>query len=86
MAAKQRRNPLPPRLASLIRESLWLVLAAAALYVALVLYTYSPGDPGWSRSGRGDVVINAGGVVGAYLADLLLYLLGASTYTRWRLR
>ncbi len=81
MAARQRRdNPLPPRLASLIRESLWLVLVAAALYVALVLYTYAPGDPGWSRSGRGDAVTNAGGLVGAYMADLLLYLLGASAW------
>ena len=74
MAARQRRNPLPPRIASLIRESLWLVLVAAALYVALVLYTYTPEDPGWSHSGRGETVTNAGGLVGAYMADLLLYL------------
>ncbi|HEX9180309.1 MAG TPA: DNA translocase FtsK 4TM domain-containing protein [Burkholderiales bacterium] len=80
MAARQRRDPLPPRLASLIRESSWLVLVAGALYLALVLYTFVPTDPGWSRSGPGNGTHNAGGVVGAYLADLLLYLFGVSAW------
>ena len=79
-AAKQRREPLPPRLASLIRESSWLVLVAGALYLALVLYTFVPADPGWSHSGRSDGVHNAGGVVGAYIGDLLLYLFGLSAW------
>jgi S-DNA-T family DNA segregation ATPase FtsK/SpoIIIE len=80
MAARQRRDPLPPRLASLIRESSWLVLVAGALYLALVLYTFVPTDPGWSHSGPGNGTHNAGGVVGAYLADLLLYLFGVSAW------
>jgi DNA segregation ATPase FtsK/SpoIIIE, S-DNA-T family len=80
MAARQRREPLPPRLVSLIRESYWLVLVAGALYLALVLYTYSPGDSGWSHSGSREAVRNAGGVVGAYLADLLLYVFGLSAW------
>ncbi|HSD61475.1 MAG TPA: DNA translocase FtsK 4TM domain-containing protein [Burkholderiales bacterium] len=80
MAAKQRRDPLPPRLASLIRESSWLVLVAGALYLALVLFTFAPADPGWSHSGRSAGVHNAGGVVGAYIADLLLYVFGFSAW------
>jgi S-DNA-T family DNA segregation ATPase FtsK/SpoIIIE len=80
MAARQRREPLPPRLASLIRESSWLVLVAGALYLALVLFTFVPSDPGWSHSGRSARVHNAGGVVGAHIADLLLSLFGFSAW------
>ncbi|MES2562161.1 MAG: DNA translocase FtsK 4TM domain-containing protein, partial [Pseudomonadota bacterium] len=73
-------NPLPPKIAALLRESWWLALVAVALYLLLVLVTYSPADPGWSHSVRSDAVRNAGGVIGAYVADLLLYLFGVSAY------
>jgi DNA segregation ATPase FtsK/SpoIIIE, S-DNA-T family len=73
-------NPLPPKIAALLRESWWLALVAVALYLLLVLVTYSAADPGWSHSVRSDAVRNAGGVIGAYVADLLLYLFGVSAY------
>ncbi|NIP47458.1 MAG: DUF87 domain-containing protein, partial [Gammaproteobacteria bacterium] len=44
------------------------------------LVSYSPGDPGWSHSGRVERVMNHGGVVGAWLADVLLYLFGYMAY------
>ncbi len=78
--ARAARNPLPPRIAALVRESWWLVLIAAALYLLIVLFTYNQGDPGWSHSLRDPGIRNAGGMVGAYLADLLLYLYGVSAY------
>jgi DNA segregation ATPase FtsK/SpoIIIE, S-DNA-T family len=73
-------NPLPPKLAALLRESWWLALVALALYLMLVLATYHPSDPGWSQSVRVPAIHNAGGVVGAYVADLMLYLFGLSAY------
>ena len=73
-------NPLPPKITALLRESWWLALVAVALYLLLVLVTYSAADPGWSHSVRSDAVRNAGGVIGAYVADLLLYLFGVSAY------
>ena len=73
------RNPLPPRIASLVRESSWLAMLALVLYLLVVLFTYSKADPGWSHSAGGDIR-NAGGMIGAYLADLLLYLFGISAY------
>jgi DNA segregation ATPase FtsK/SpoIIIE, S-DNA-T family len=76
--AKQAANPLPPHLASLLRESWWLALVAVALYLLLVLVTYDKADPGWSHSVRAATVHNAGGVLGAYVADLLLYVFGLS--------
>jgi len=72
--------PLPARLAALVREAKWLLLGALALYLLLVFVTYSRGDPGWSHSATDAVARNAGGVVGAYIADIFLYLFGLSAY------
>lgn len=72
--------PLSPRFARLVRESWWLLIVAAFLWLALILATYSREDPGWSYSGSGAPIANKGGVAGAWLADLLLYLFGLSAW------
>jgi S-DNA-T family DNA segregation ATPase FtsK/SpoIIIE len=74
------RNPLPPKLAALVREFWWFALVGLALYLLLVLYTYNKSDPGWSRSVSTTAVENAGGRVGAWLADVMLYAFGLSAY------
>ncbi len=74
------KNPLPPKIAALLRESWWLALLALALYLLLVLYTYHKTDPGWSHSVDATVIRNAGGMVGAYIADLMLAVFGLSAY------
>jgi len=71
---------LSPRFARLVRESWWFLVVAGFLYLALILATYSKSDPGWSFSGTGAPLANRGGVVGAWLADLLLYLFGLSAW------
>ena len=73
-------NPLPPKLKSLLRESWWLALLALAIYLALVLYTFQRADPGWSHSVATEQVVNAGGRVGAWLADVLLHVFGFSAW------
>jgi S-DNA-T family DNA segregation ATPase FtsK/SpoIIIE len=75
-----KSNPLPPKIAALLRESWWLVLVAAAVFLALILYTYDPRDPGWSHTATHPAVHNAGGYFGAILADILLYVFGLSAY------
>jgi S-DNA-T family DNA segregation ATPase FtsK/SpoIIIE len=79
-ASRAARNPLPPKLAALVRECGWFALLGLALYLLLVLYTYSKADPGWSHSAGVTVIHNAGGRVGAWVADLMLYLFGLSAY------
>jgi len=59
-----------------IKEISFILLAAAALYLAISLGSYHPDDPGWSQAVDTSSVHNRGGVVGAWLADLLLYLFG----------
>ena len=71
---------LSPRFARLVRESWWLLVVAAFVWLALILATYSRNDPGWSFSGVGGPIMNKGGVAGAWLSDLLLYLFGFSAW------
>jgi DNA segregation ATPase FtsK/SpoIIIE, S-DNA-T family len=82
MAAAEKSSgaPLPAKLASLLREAKWLLLVALAAYLLLILATYHKQDPGWSHSATVAVTQNAGGRLGAWLADLLLYLFGVSAY------
>ncbi|MGB9150094.1 MAG: DNA translocase FtsK 4TM domain-containing protein [Burkholderiales bacterium] len=75
-----KRAPMPPRLSNLLREASWLMLAMAGIYLTLVLVTYHPQDPAWSHTGSRLTVQNAGGVLGAYVADVLLYLFGVSAW------
>jgi DNA segregation ATPase FtsK/SpoIIIE-like protein len=71
---------LPERAMRLIDEARWFANAGAGLLLALILLTYDRADPGWSNAGPPREIHNAGGRVGAWLADLLLYLFGASTW------
>jgi S-DNA-T family DNA segregation ATPase FtsK/SpoIIIE len=78
--AKAKRKPLAPKVARLLREAWWILAVGLALSLAMIFATYSPEDPGWSRTGTGDTIANAGGSVGAWMADLALYLFGASAW------
>ena len=78
-AQKRPRKPLPPKIAALLRESWWLLLVGAALYLVLILFTYSTSDPGWSQA-SGAEVANAGGKAGAWMADILLFVFGLSAW------
>ncbi|MCC6535798.1 MAG: DNA translocase FtsK 4TM domain-containing protein [Burkholderiales bacterium] len=74
------RNPLPPKLAALLRESWWLAFVALGLYLVLILVSYTPADPAWSHSVEPEKIGNAGGRFGAWVADVLLYVFGVSAY------
>ncbi|MGH8732287.1 MAG: DNA translocase FtsK 4TM domain-containing protein, partial [Burkholderiales bacterium] len=78
--ASKTGTPLPARLAGLLREAKWLLLIAAATYLFLIFATFQRSDPGWSHSATAAATRNAGGAVGAWLADVLLYLFGVSAY------
>lgn len=80
MAKKSSSHSFSPRVARLLRESVCLILAGAALYLILIFFSYDRGDAGWSHSGDFIQIHNAGGHAGAWLADLLLYLFGASAW------
>ncbi len=74
--ARQPVTPISQQIGRMLREAALLLLMAVAGFLMLALVTYNPADPGWSHSGPAAGLSNAGGVVGAYWADLSLYLFG----------
>jgi S-DNA-T family DNA segregation ATPase FtsK/SpoIIIE len=74
------KGPLASRMPALLTEVWWLVLVAVTIYLSLSLVTYHRSDPGWSHSESMAIIQNSGGRLGAWLADILLYLFGLSGY------
>ena len=84
---RPRQAAEPPLQAAVLpRHNRWLLelrwigfsLLATALLLAFV--SYHPADPGWSTAGNGEPIRNVMGRMGAWFADLLLYLAGLSAY------
>ncbi|NOQ93219.1 MAG: DUF87 domain-containing protein [Methylophaga sp.] len=63
-----------------LREAALILSVALAAYLLLSLWTYNPEDPAWSWSGSGGIIINGGGIVGALVADTLLFVFGLPGY------
>ncbi len=86
------RLGFPGNILLLLREVGIIILLAVAGYLYICLATYSPTDPGPSQPYSPGVIENKGGVVGAWIADLLFVLFGSSAYlfllflcvTAWR--
>ena len=49
----------------------------------LALSSYSPMDPAWSTSGENSSILNQGGRLGAWVADISYFLLGFSVWWCW---
>ena len=80
-SAIPRRETAPDNTAGLLREAWWLALVVVGVYLLTILATYHRDDPGWSHSASADAAIhNAGGSLGAWLSDILLYLFGISAW------
>src|SRR5690606_1289229 len=82
-SSRTARNGTPAlqaRLSGLRREARWIVFAALAAWLGLVLATWNPADPAWSHSVHATTTLNRGGTLGAYISDFLLFLFG---YSAW---
>ncbi|MDN6179808.1 MAG: DNA translocase FtsK 4TM domain-containing protein [Halomonas subglaciescola] len=66
------------RLQGAAREGVVVALLAVCVFLLLALLSYQSGDPGWSYRGPENGVANWMGAIGAWLADVLYSLLGAS--------
>lgn len=76
-----RRQAEPQATPGIVKEAWWLVLVVVGLYLALILLTYHSADPAWSHStSDSDLTRNAGGALGAWVSDILLYLFGFSAW------
>jgi S-DNA-T family DNA segregation ATPase FtsK/SpoIIIE len=63
-----------------LRESGAIALGVLALVLLVALATFDARDPGFSFTGDGSGVHNRAGLVGAWFADLLLFLFGSPAY------
>lgn len=78
------KTPLPPeggtgKMSRLIAEVRWMLMLAICLGLFAVLITYTKSDPAWSHASF-EVPKNIGGRIGAWTADLMLYIFGVSAF------
>lgn len=91
--ARETARRFGVKLQGAAREGVAIVLLAGCVFLLLALFSFEPGDPGWSRSGPKTHIDNWMGAVGAWLSDVLYSLFGASAlwwpamlgYAAWRL-
>jgi S-DNA-T family DNA segregation ATPase FtsK/SpoIIIE len=74
-------EPPPGRLTRLLSEARWFALAVLSVYLLMILFSFAKADPGWSHSVK-DVqqIHNWGGRIGAWMADLMLFIFGLSAW------
>lgn len=76
----KKRRPLSVQMRHRLREGLFLIAVAGALFLFISLASYQVNDPGWSSTGINGKAANWGGRVGAWLADIFLSLFGVVSY------
>ncbi len=68
--------PVSQHLVQRLREGILIALGGVSVFLLIALVSHHPADPGWSQAGGSQIIHNQGGVVGAWLADIALYLFG----------
>jgi len=63
-----------------VLEAGLLISGALAIFIFLSLVSFNPADPSWSQTGYEGSIHNAGGAVGAWVADVLLFSFGFVAY------
>ena len=63
-----------------LKEGGVLALVALAVFMFTALISYHPADPGWTHTGRDEVILNRGGIAGAWFADIAFHLFGYLGY------
>jgi S-DNA-T family DNA segregation ATPase FtsK/SpoIIIE len=65
---------------SVIREISFWLFAVVALAMIVALATFNPADPAWTHTVEVARLHNLGGIVGAWFADVTLYMFGYPAY------
>ena len=72
--------PMSTHVVHRLKEGILIAVGGIALFLLLALWSHHPSDPGWTHTGSSDLVRNQGGLVGAWVADITLYLFGQFAY------
>ncbi|HIG79572.1 MAG TPA: DNA translocase FtsK [Cycloclasticus sp.] len=84
MNQKTTSNTPPPeqhQIVKLLRESAFLALLTISLFLLGALFSYNVDDSGWTHRGSNQAVLNITGVVGAWIADFMLSIIGFMAFT-----
>ena len=81
MLKSDQKTEIRTLMQRLVREGTLIVYFLLALFLLIALFSYSPNDPGFTTTGSGDLINNSVGVYGAWIADILLHLLGYLAYS-----
>ena len=73
-------TPISEHVAQRIKEALLIAVGGVSLFLLIALISHHPSDPSWSHTGSSDIIHNQGGLVGAWVADIALYLCGQFAY------
>ncbi|MDF1647118.1 MAG: DNA translocase FtsK 4TM domain-containing protein [Legionellaceae bacterium] len=81
MTKQQKKSELSFSWTKRLCEGGFILVSTVALFIFFALLTYQSSDPGWFHATRPNLmVLNAGGRVGAYVADLLYAIFGYAAY------
>ncbi len=80
--AARSGSALSAQVVRTLREGALYVFGAFALILWFALFTYHPGDPGFSQASSNLEIQNGVGRVGAHIADMLFNLFGRPAYLR----
>jgi len=64
------------QIVKLLRESAFVALLTISLFLLGALFSYSVDDSAWTHSGTTEGVLNITGIVGAWIADFMLSIIG----------
>src|ERR1700729_3240919 len=76
----KKRRLLSIQMRYRLREGLFILSCSFALFLFISLITYHFTDPGWSSTGFKGQVLNWGGRVGSWIADIFFVLFGKVAY------
>lgn len=77
---EQKSFAFSPVLRRRLREGGFILMVGCAAFFLVALLTYSSSDPGFLHTGLRHSIHNAGGPVGAWLADVFLFFFGGVAY------
>ncbi len=77
---KSEPRPLALHMRQRIREGLLLITLAISVFLVVSFSTYHGTDPGWSSTGESGKVLNWGGKVGSFIADIFLSIFGVVAF------
>ncbi|HCU26121.1 MAG TPA: cell division protein FtsK, partial [Deltaproteobacteria bacterium] len=80
MAKKSPEKAANPPSRGYLHEILGVITLSLGAFILLCLYSYSPLDPSFNSAAGGAKVHNYGGLVGSYLADLLISGFGVGSF------